>query len=154
VLVFSHIISKVQIFLSENFLLMNENRRSRGLLFDNNRSSDGIIYGCLSSLAKNLPILKFCTRGIRLIISWIEWNQTHYFQSFLFKIIKKKSGTDIFYQIIAHVHFRKILSGYFLFSRFDWSIFVTQLVAKHMKEIILIIYFFLWQCNFFDEALF
>jgi hypothetical protein len=23
-----------------------------------------------------------------------------------------------------------------LFSRFDWSIFVTQLVAKHMKEII------------------
>jgi hypothetical protein len=24
----------------------------------------------------------------------------------------------------------------FLFSRFDWSIFVTQLVAKHMKEII------------------
>jgi hypothetical protein len=61
----------------------------------------------------------------------------HYFQSFLFKIIKKKSGTDIFDQIIAHVHFREILSGYFLFSRFDWSIFVTQLVAKHMKEIIL-----------------
>jgi hypothetical protein len=35
------------------------------------------------------------------------------------------------------VHFREILSGYFLFSRFDWSIFVTQLVAKHMKEIII-----------------
>jgi hypothetical protein len=34
------------------------------------------------------------------------------------------------------VHFRQILSGYFLFPRFDWSIFVTQLVAKHMKEII------------------
>jgi hypothetical protein len=34
------------------------------------------------------------------------------------------------------VHFRDILWGYFLFSRFDWSIFVTQLVAKHMKEII------------------
>jgi hypothetical protein len=49
---------------------------------------------------------------------------------------KIKSGTDIFYQIIAHVHFREILSGYFLFSRFDWSIFVTQLVAKHMKQII------------------
>jgi hypothetical protein len=32
--------------------------------------------------------------------------------------------------------FREILSGYFLFSRFDWSIFVTRLVAKHMKEII------------------
>jgi hypothetical protein len=25
-----------------------------------------------------------------------------------------------------------------LFSRFDWSIFVTQLVAKHMKEILII----------------
>jgi hypothetical protein len=39
--------------------------------------------------------------------------------------------------MIAHVHFREILSGYFLFSRFDWSIFVTQLVDKHMKEIIM-----------------
>jgi hypothetical protein len=63
------------------------------------------------------------------------------FQSFLFKIIylkKNQVPTDSFYQIIAHVHFREILSGYFLFSRFDWSIFVTQLVAKHMKEIIYI----------------
>jgi hypothetical protein len=51
-------------------------------------------------------------------------------------LFKKKTGTDIFYQIIAHVHFREILSRYFLFFRFDWSIFVTQLVAKHMKEII------------------
>jgi hypothetical protein len=39
------------------------------------------------------------------------------------------------------MHFREILSGYFLFSRFDWSIFVTQLVAKHMKEIISYKYF-------------
>jgi hypothetical protein len=46
----------------------------------------------------------------------------------------KKNQVPTF--IIAHVHFRDILSGYFLFSRFDWSIFVTQLVAKHMKEII------------------
>jgi hypothetical protein len=30
-----------------------------------------------------------------------------------------------------------MLSDYFLFSRFDWSIFVTQVVAKHMKEIII-----------------
>jgi hypothetical protein len=52
-------------------------------------------------------------------------------------LIKKKNQVPtFFYQIIAHVHFREILSGYFLFSRFDWSIFVTQLVAKHMKEII------------------
>jgi hypothetical protein len=49
----------------------------------------------------------------------------------------KKKIRYIFYQIIAHVHLREILWGYFLFSRFDWSIFVTQLVAKHMKEIII-----------------
>jgi hypothetical protein len=49
---------------------------------------------------------------------------------------KKKQVPTFFYQIIAHVHFREILWGYFLFSRFDWSIFVTQLVANHMKEII------------------
>jgi hypothetical protein len=111
-----------QKILSEIFLLMNENIHKWGqktrlrlvLLFANNWSSERIIYGCLSSLTKKLTILKFCTRGIRLIISWIEWNQTHYFQSFLFKI-KKKSGSDIFYQIIAHVHFREILSGYFCF---------------------------------------
>jgi hypothetical protein len=51
----------------------------------------------------------------------------------LFPILFIQNDSD---QIIAHVHFREILSGYFLFSRFDWSIFVTQLVAKHMKEII------------------
>jgi hypothetical protein len=83
-IIITPIISQVQIFLWEIFLLMNENihkwsedqllankstRRSRGLLFDNNWSSDRIIYECLSSLAKKLPILKFCTRGIRLIIS-------------------------------------------------------------------------------------
>jgi hypothetical protein len=37
------------------------------------------------------------------------------------------------------VHFREIFLGYFLFSRFDWSIFITQLVARHMKEIIKVI---------------
>jgi hypothetical protein len=63
-----------------------------------------------------------------------------FIQNILFIFLK--SGTDIFYQIIAHVHFREILSGYFLFSRFDWSIFVTQLVAKHMKEIICTIFVF------------
>jgi hypothetical protein len=41
-----------------------------------------------------------------------------------------------FIRLLHSVHFREILSGYILFSRFDWSIFVTQLVAKHMKEII------------------
>jgi hypothetical protein len=58
--------------------------------------------------------------------------QNIFFSSFF------KSGTDIFYQIIAHVHFREILSGYFLFSRFDGSIFVTQLLDKHMFIVITI----------------
>jgi hypothetical protein len=48
-------------------------------------------------------------------------------------LFKKKSGTDIFIRLLHSVHFREILSGYFLFSRFNWSIVVTQLVAKHMK---------------------
>jgi hypothetical protein len=46
---------------------------------------------------------------------------------FIQNIKKKKLCTDIFYRIIWVI---------FLFSRFDWSIVVTQLVAKHMKEII------------------
>jgi hypothetical protein len=41
-----------------------------------------------------------------------------------------------FIRLLHSVHFREILSGYFLFSRSDWSIFVTQLVARHLKEII------------------
>jgi hypothetical protein len=82
----SHItsISQVQNFLSEILLLMNENIHNRELLsnksprlrlvllFANNWSSDRIIYGCLNSLAKKFSILKFYTRGIRLIISSIE----------------------------------------------------------------------------------
>jgi hypothetical protein len=47
--------------------------------------------------------------------------------------------SKFFIRLLHSVHFREIVSGYFLFSRFDWSIFVTQLVAKHMKEIIAII---------------
>jgi hypothetical protein len=39
---------------------------------------------------------------------------------------------------VISVHFREILSGYFLFSRFDWYWpIVMQLVVKHMKEIII-----------------
>jgi hypothetical protein len=48
-----------------------------------------------------------------------------FYSKYVIYILKNKSDTDIFYQIIAHVNFREILSGYFLFSRFDWSIFVT-----------------------------
>jgi hypothetical protein len=59
-----------------------------------------------------------------------------YFQSFLFKIIylKKNQVPTFFIRLLHSVHFRETLSGYFLFSRFDWSTFVTQLVVRHMKE--------------------
>jgi hypothetical protein len=43
---------------------------------------------------------------------------------------KKNQVSTEFFSDYCTVHFREILSGYFLFSRFDWSIFVTQLVAK------------------------
>jgi hypothetical protein len=49
---------------------------------------------------------------------------------------KKNQVPTFFIRLLHSVHFKEILSGYFLFSRFDWSIFVTQLVAKHMKAII------------------
>jgi hypothetical protein len=51
-------------------------------------------------------------------------------------LLKKNQVPTFFIRLLHSVHFREILSGYFLFPRFDWSIFVTQLVAKHMKEII------------------
>jgi hypothetical protein len=57
-----------------------------------------------------------------------------FIQNNLFK--KKNQVPTFFIRLLHSVHFREILSGYFLFSRFDWSIFVTQLVARHMKEII------------------
>jgi hypothetical protein len=50
--------------------------------------------------------------------------------------LKKNQVPTFIIRLLHSVHFREILSGYVLFSRFDWSIFVTQLVAKHMKEII------------------
>jgi hypothetical protein len=62
------------------------------------------------------------------------------FPILLFKIIYKKKKNQVptlfFIRLLHSVRFREILSGYFLFSRFDWSIFVTQLVGRHMKEII------------------
>jgi hypothetical protein len=51
-------------------------------------------------------------------------------------LLKKNQVPTFFIRLLHSVHFREILSGYFLFSRFDWSIFVTQLVARHIKEII------------------
>jgi hypothetical protein len=52
------------------------------------------------------------------------------FPIFLFKIIKKKNPVPTFFIRLLHMC---ILEKFY---RFDWSIFVTQLVAKHMKEII------------------
>jgi hypothetical protein len=49
---------------SEDQLLANKStRRSGGLLFDNNWSSDRIIYGCLSSLAKKIADIKILHKG-------------------------------------------------------------------------------------------
>jgi hypothetical protein len=110
---------------SEDQLLANKStRRSRGLLFDNNWSSDRIIYGCLSSLAKKLPILKFCTRGIRADYFLNRTKPNALFPILFIENNLKKNQVPTF---------REIFSGYFfVFS----SIFVTQLVAKHMKSII------------------
>jgi multisubunit Na+/H+ antiporter MnhE subunit len=76
------------------------------LLFANNWSSDRIIYGFVSSIAKNLPILKFCTRGTAdyylNIMKATALFPILFIQNNLFK---KKSGTDIFYQIIAQCAF-------------------------------------------------
>jgi hypothetical protein len=52
---------------------------------------------------------------------FLNRKQTHYFQSFLFTIIylKKNQVPTFFIRLLHSVHFREILSGYFLFSRFD-----------------------------------
>jgi hypothetical protein len=43
--------------------------------------------------------------------------------------LKKNQVRTFFIRLLHSVHFREISLAYFLFSRFDWSIFVTQLVA-------------------------
>jgi hypothetical protein len=49
---------------SEDQLLANKSTsRSQEFLFDNNWSSDRIIYGCLSSLAKKFPDIKILYEG-------------------------------------------------------------------------------------------
>jgi hypothetical protein len=50
---------------------------------------------------------------------------------------KKKLGTDII-RLLHMCILEKFYRVIFLFSLFDGSIFVTQLVAKHMKEIIIV----------------
>jgi hypothetical protein len=118
----------------DQLLLANKStRRSRGLLFDNTWSSDRTIYGCLSSLAKHLH------EGYTADY-FLNRMKTNALFSILFiqnNLLKKK---------IRYRHFlcdyctvcilEKFYRVIFLFSSFDWSIFVKQLVAKHMKEII------------------
>jgi hypothetical protein len=120
---------------SEDQLLANKStRRSRGLLFDNNWSSDRIIYGCLSSLAKKFADIKILHEGYRADYFLNRMKTNALFPILFIQNNKKKIRYRHF---LSHsVHFREILSGYFLFSRFGGSIFITQLVARHMKEII------------------
>jgi hypothetical protein len=121
---------------SEDQLLSNKStRRNRGLLFHNNWSSDRIIYGCLSSLAKKLPIhIKILYEGYTADYFLNRMKPNALFPIlFIQNNLKKNQVPTFFIRLLHSVHFREILSGYFLFSRFDWSIVVTQLVAKHMK---------------------
>jgi hypothetical protein len=77
----------------------------------------------LEFISKNIADIKILHEGYTADYFLNRMKPNALFPILLFKIIIiKKSGTDIFYQIIAHVHFREILSGYFLFSHFDWSI--------------------------------
>jgi hypothetical protein len=83
---------------SEDQLLSNKStRRSRGLLFDNNWSSDRIIYGCLSSLAKKFADNKILHDTADYFLNRMKTNALFPIQN----NNKKKSGTDIFYWIIA-----------------------------------------------------
>jgi hypothetical protein len=122
----------------DQFLSNKSTRRSRGLLFDNNWSSDRIIYGCFEFISKKFADIKILHEGYTADY-FLNRMKTNALFPILFiqnNLFKKKSGTTFFIRLLHSVHFREILSGYFLFSRFDWSIFVTQLVARHMKEII------------------
>jgi hypothetical protein len=117
---------------SEDQLLAKKStRRSRGLLFDNNWSSDQIIYGFAD--------IKILHEGYTADYFLNKMKTNALFPILLIQnnLLKKNQVLTFFIRLLHNVHFREILSGYFLFSRFDWSIFVTQLVAKHMKEIII-----------------
>jgi hypothetical protein len=50
--------------------------------------------------------------------------------------LKKNQVPTFFIRLLHMCILEKFYRVIFLFSPFDWSIFVTQLVAQHMKEII------------------
>jgi hypothetical protein len=50
--------------------------------------------------------------------------------------LKKNQVPTFFIRLLHMCILEKCYRVIFLFSPFNWSIFVTQLVAKHMKEII------------------
>jgi hypothetical protein len=57
-------------------------------------------------ISKKIANIKILHEGYTADYFLNRMNQTHYFQSFLFKIIKKNQVyTDIFYQIIAQCAF-------------------------------------------------
>jgi hypothetical protein len=127
---------------SEDQLLANKStRRSRGLLFDNNWSSDRINLWMFEFITKKFADIKISHEGYTAEYFLDRMNTNTLFTILFIKnnLFKKNQVPTFFMRLLHSVHFREILSGYFLFSRFDWSIFVTQLVAKHMKEIIFII---------------
>jgi hypothetical protein len=100
---------------SEDQSLANKStRRSRGLLLDNNWSSDRIIYGCEFISKKNADT-KILHEGYTADYFLNRMKPNALLPILFIQNNKKKSGTDIFYQIIAHVHFREIVSGYFGF---------------------------------------
>jgi choline kinase len=59
----------------------------------------------------------------------------HFIQNNFFR--KKNQVPTFFIRLLHMCILEKFYRVIFLFSRFGWSIFVTQLVAKHMKEIII-----------------
>jgi hypothetical protein len=90
---------------SEDQLLSNKStRRSRGLLFDNNWSSDPIIYGCLSSLAKKFADIKILHEGYTAdyFVNRIKTNALFPILFIQNNLLKK---IYIFYPIIAQCAF-------------------------------------------------
>jgi hypothetical protein len=94
---------------SEDQLLANKStRRSRGNLW------------MFAFIIKKISYIKILHEGYTADYFLNSMKPNALFPIFFIQnnLFKKKSGTDIFYQIIAHVHFREILSGYFFVFSF------------------------------------
>jgi hypothetical protein len=92
---------------SEDQLLANKStRRSRGLLFDNNWSSDRINLWMLA-ISKKFADIKILHEGYTAEYFLDRMNTNTLFPILFIKnnLFKKESGTDIFYAIIAQCAF-------------------------------------------------